>query len=178
MFSHKKNYFQLEPPGYHKALDDFGVIELLQKLAEVTESRCEVGEIESLAALLIKQLANILNPDWLNAFLHAIRQGKGKAISHLLSINHGLPLPADSPSFFLDAQPPCFEFGSLLRWIPIEDMALTDWGIVIGRFYGYAPESGRWMWCYLLLLDPDSPSARWCLVDTAWESDLERFEDE
>jgi hypothetical protein len=31
---------------------------------------------------------------------------------------------------------------------------------------------------YLLLLDPDSPSARWCTVDTAWECDLELLEDE
>ena len=178
MFTYPKNYLQLEPPGYHKALDDFGVIELLQKLAEVTADQPEKTDLDNLATLLIKHLTNLLNPDSLDGFLHAIRQGEGKTIAHFLSLNQKLPLPADSPSFFLDTKPPRFKFGSLLRWIPLEDMTLTDWGIVIGRFYGYAPESGRWMWCYLLLLDPDSPSASWCVVDTAWEGDLELFEDE
>ncbi len=43
----------------------------------------------------------------------------------------------------------------------------------MGRFYGYSAENGYWMWCYLVLLDLDSPSARWCVIDTAWEQDLE-----
>ncbi|MDY7015666.1 MAG: hypothetical protein SVX43_19145, partial [Cyanobacteriota bacterium] len=101
-------------------------------------------------------------------------------VSRILAMGKALPLPVDSPAFFLEAQPSRYKFGEVLRWIPLEDeeIALIDWGIVIGRFYGYAPERCRWMWCYLLLLDPDSPSARWCVVDTAWENDLERFDDE
>jgi hypothetical protein len=81
---------------------------------------------------------------------------------------------------FNKAPLPRFKLGTVLRWIPLEDeeIALNDWGIVIGRFYGYAPERGCWLWCYLILLDPDSPSARWCAVDTAWEDDLERLDHE
>ncbi|MCA2684777.1 MAG: hypothetical protein IM504_06225 [Microcystis sp. M038S2] len=36
MLTPEKNYLQLEPPNYRKALDDFGVIELLHKLAALT----------------------------------------------------------------------------------------------------------------------------------------------
>ncbi|NCR21303.1 MAG: hypothetical protein EWV49_00685 [Microcystis aeruginosa Ma_QC_Ch_20071001_S25] len=178
MLTPEKNYLQLEPPNYRKALDDFGVIELLHKLAALTGKDLGAGDLETLATLLIRQLTNLLGLDFLEAFLNAIRQGKGDHLSQCLDLARQLPLPSDSPSFFLDARPPRFPFGSRLRWLPLDDLVLTDWGIVIGRFYGYAPESGRWLWCYLLLLDPDSPSARWCTVDTAWECDLELLEDE
>ncbi|MBP0016056.1 MAG: hypothetical protein J7647_00695 [Cyanobacteria bacterium SBLK] len=66
----------------------------------------------------------------------------------------------------------------VVRWLPLDDFVPPDFGIVLGRFYGYIPERSRWSWCYLVLLDPASPSARWCSIDTAWESDLERDFDE
>jgi hypothetical protein len=178
MSTYQPKYLQLNPPGYYKALDDLGVIELLQKLAHATESQCDLEEIESLAALLIKHLANCLNLNWVNSYLNGVRNGQGEMISQMLSRSQQMPLPADSPSFFLDASVPRFPFATAVRWTLLEEPELTDWGIIIGRFYGYAPESGHWMWCYLVLLDPGSPSSRWCVVDTAWEVDLERLEDE
>jgi hypothetical protein len=180
MFDYRRKFLQSEPPGYLKALEDFGVTELMQTLAREGARGCEFQQLSSLTALLIKHLACTLDCDWLSAYRYAVQMGRAQEVSRILAMGKSLPLPADSPAFFLEAQPSRYRFGEVLRWIPLEDeeIALIDWGIVIGRFYGYAPERCRWMWCYLLLLDPDSPSARWCVVDTAWENDLERFDDE
>ncbi|NER30770.1 MAG: hypothetical protein F6J89_24920 [Symploca sp. SIO1C4] len=78
------------------------------------------------------------------------------------------------PANFSKGKSPRFEYGERLRWISAQPD--TDWGIVIGRFYNYAPHHGNWMWCYLIWLDPHSTSAAWCQVDTAWEEDLEVFD--
>lgn len=76
-----------------------------------------------------------------------------------------------NPPDFTQAKKAHFDYGDRLRWIPVDGE--TDWGVVIGKFYSYAPHSGNWEWCYLLLLDKASKSATWCQVDTAWEEDLE-----
>ncbi|MGD2184402.1 hypothetical protein [Lusitaniella coriacea] len=180
MFDYRRKILQTEPPGYLKALDDFGVTELMHNLAQAMARECDIQQLSSLSALLIKHFACTINCDWLAAYLYAVQMGRAEEVSRILAMGKTLPLPVDSPAFFLDAQPSRYNFGEVLYWIPLEDeeSALSDWGIVIGRFYGYAPERTRWMWCYLLLLDPDSPSARWCVVDTAWEDDLERYSDE
>ncbi|MGB3691944.1 MAG: hypothetical protein WA865_06650 [Spirulinaceae cyanobacterium] len=178
MFNYQHKYLTQQPPGYYKALNDFGIIELLQKLATINSHPSDVKDLETLATLLIKHLTVSVHPECFRVYGHSIRDGQGEVVSQFLQHAQQLPLPSDAPAFFLDATPPQFPFGSIVRWTPLEEPELTDWGMVIGRFYGYAPESGRWMWCYLILLDPDSLSSRWCLVDTAWEYDLERFEDE
>lgn len=67
--------------------------------------------------------------------------------------------------------------GDRLQWVPTGGEAV-DWGIVIGRFYGFAPHRHSWQWCYLVWLDHDSPSARWAVADTAWKEDLEPREGE
>ena len=75
------------------------------------------------------------------------------------------------PSNFPDVQTPRYLEGEKLRWITQDENA--DWGVVLGRFYNYAPHRRRWTWCYLIWLDKNSPSASWILADTAWEEDLE-----
>lgn len=80
-------------------------------------------------------------------------------------------LPTDLPPHFPDVAPPAFTEGDKLRWISCSEQ--TDWGIVIGRFFNYAPHCHDWQWCYLLWLDQQSPSAAWIVADTAWESDLQ-----
>jgi hypothetical protein len=80
------------------------------------------------------------------------------------------------PSTFPSVEAPRFDYGDRLRWIPHGNA--TDWGLVIGQFYSYAPHSRRWRWCYLIWLDPASPSAAWVKADTAWEDDLEPFDQE
>lgn len=80
------------------------------------------------------------------------------------------------PSTFPSVEAPRFDYGDRLRWAPYGNA--TDWGLVIGRFYSYAPHSRRWRWCYLIWLGSDSPSAAWVRADIAWEDDLERFDQE
>ncbi len=89
-----------------------------------------------------------------------------------------LNMAADALDYdtFSSMNKPQFIEGDRLRWIE-EDWrdCLTDFGTVIGRFYGYLAHRQVWMWGYLIWLDNQSPSARWCRVDTAWEEDLERI---
>jgi hypothetical protein len=83
-----------------------------------------------------------------------------------------LLLPANFPNVIL----PRYKEGQSLGWI--SDHQPTDWGIVIGRFYNYAPHLKEWSWCYLIWLDKNSPSAVWIMADTAWENDLELIKEE
>ena len=83
-----------------------------------------------------------------------------------------LLLPANFPNVIL----PRYKEGQSLGWI--SDHQPTDWGIVIGRFYNYAPHLREWSWCYLIWLDKNSPSAVWIMADTAWENDLELIKEE
>jgi len=82
--------------------------------------------------------------------------------------------PIDLPAAFPDVEIPQFLYGDRLRWVSEQDN--TDWGIVIGRFYSYAPHRRNWAWCYLIWLAPNSPSSDWAVADTAWEDDLEPLE--
>jgi hypothetical protein len=78
-----------------------------------------------------------------------------------------LSLPANFPNVIL----PRYKEGQYVGWISHNQP--TDFGIVIGRFYNYAPHLKQWSWCYLIWLDKNSPSAAWIVADTAWENDLE-----
>jgi hypothetical protein len=80
------------------------------------------------------------------------------------------------PATFPDVEMPRFLYGDRLCWIAQGET--PDWGIVIGRFYSFAPHCCHWRWCYLIWLDPDSPSSTWVKVDIAWEDDLEPLESE
>ncbi len=82
----------------------------------------------------------------------------------------------DLPAAFPQIEMPRFHLGDRLRWIPYGNE--TDWGLVMGRFYSYAPHCRCWQWCYLIWLDPASPSAAWVRADIAWEDDLEPFDQE
>ena len=101
----------------------------------------------------------------------------GDLISRLLlrELNY-LPPSIKLPANFDGENPPRFKYGDKLRWISVEEEA--DWGIVIGKFYNYEPHQRCWMWCYLICLSPNSKSAAWCQFDTAWEEDLEKFDNE
>lgn len=88
---------------------------------------------------------------------------------------NALQLPSDLPTAFPDVESPCFLLGDRLRWISNKET--TDWGIAIGRFYSFAPHCEQWQWCYLIWLDPDSPSSAWVRADIAWEEDLEAYDE-
>jgi len=174
----KQVLLRSEPPGYGKALDDFGVMALLEKLSAAAPEPLEQPEMRQLAGLLVRHLSRTLDPNWLAAYTGAVRKGKALEVTRALEVGERLPVAADSPAFFLEAKPARFEFGATVRWMALSDELpeLCDFGVVVGRFFGYAPERSRWLWCYLLLLDSDSPNARWCTVETFWEEDLERYE--
>ena len=75
-------------------------------------------------------------------------------------------LPKNFPD---EAKIPRFLYGDKLRWVNSD----SEWGIVIGRFYAFAPHLCEWTWCYLIWISNDSPSASWTPTDIAWEDDLE-----
>jgi hypothetical protein len=78
------------------------------------------------------------------------------------------------PSFTIIKDVKWVLYGDRLRWI--SDGEALDWGIVIGRFYSFAPHRCRWAWCYLIWLDPNSASSAWVSADIAWEDDLQPLE--
>lgn len=90
------------------------------------------------------------------------------------SISIECPPSVTLPANFPDVETPKFLYGDRLCWL--SDGEVSDWGIVIGRFYSFAPHCDRWAWCYLLWLDPASPSSAWLTADTAWEGDLQPME--
>jgi hypothetical protein len=89
---------------------------------------------------------------------------------------HIPPSFVDIPASFPDVEMPQFLYGDRLCWKT--NNQTTDWGIVIGRFYSFAPHRRCWRWCYLIWLDPDSLSSAWLRADIAWEDDLEPLETE
>ncbi len=82
------------------------------------------------------------------------------------------------PNFPEGTEMPCFMCGDHLKWKPLSDIDNIDTGIVIGRCYLFAHHRNQWAWKYLIFLDPDSYSRRFCTADTAWEEDLEPLDEE
>lgn len=163
--------------SYQQALDDFGITELLVKLSNYFETKesswiyLEQRELESVAAILISQLTASLNGQLIGKYFHAVHSGHRDIISggiKLIFPPQSIDLPFDFPN---TANTPHFLYGDKLRWRSSKNH--PDWGIVIGRFYSFAPHRCCWMWCYLIWLSKDSPSAAWIVTDTAWEEDLE-----
>lgn len=100
-----------------------------------------------------------------------------RAFGYALNPGHlHLSPTTDLPVAFPQVKAPRFHYGDRLRWVPHGNA--TDWGLVIGQFYSYAPHSRRWQWCYLIWLDLASPSATWVRADIAWEGDLEALDEE
>lgn len=165
-------------PAYQQVLDHFALSNLLHGLKTYLDTArvsLEFQDIEALAAILIQTLTVNLNDSLLASYVEAIRYNKVEALGNLSSLK--LPQPSTSlPTSFPNVEMPQFLYGDRLRWI--SDGEVTDWGIVIGRFYSFAPHSCHWAWCYLIWLDPDSSSSSWVTADIAWEEDLEPMEAE
>lgn len=163
--------------GYQQALKDFAVSDLLHQLKTYSDRNFDAiwvalkaQEAETLAAVLIQTLTANLNGNLLAVYLDAIRS-KTLDASKPLSSLHFPPPTTDLPATFPDVDMPRFLYGDRLRWLSNHET--TDWGVAIGRFYNFAPHRCRWHWCYLIWLDPDSPSSTWVKADIAWEDDLE-----
>jgi hypothetical protein len=172
------------PQSYQLALDDFGITELLTQLGNYSDTDFDIAiaqtnptqpELESLAAIIIRQLTTNLKGKAIADYLNALRQGSANIPGSLVHL--AVPPPSlDLPTNFPNVQTPRYLYGDKLRWIFDGDK--TDWGIVSGRFYSFAPHHGAWMWCYLIWLDKNSPSANRIVADIAWEDDLEPVEEE
>jgi hypothetical protein len=159
---------------YQQALQDFGVLELCDRLTQLSQSTpLSKGELDSLTALLICQLANSLNQQQVSDFIKAIQIDN--SISGLPSLSFNTSVPSLSlPENFPDsAQTPKFLYGDRIKWKLLSDSDNTDTGIIIGRFYAFAHHCHQWSWKYLVFLDTDSYSRCFCSADTAWEQDLE-----
>jgi len=168
--------------GYQQALDDFAILLLLYRLQTFSDANFDAAwvaltpqEAEAIAILLIQTLTTHLNGKVLAAYLETIRHNKLDISTSLASL-HLPPPTAALLATFPDVEVPNFLYGDRLRWL--SNGETTDWGIAIGRFYSFAPHCGRWRWCYLIWLDPDSPSVTWVKADIAWEDDLEPVEAE
>ena len=162
--------------GYQQALSDFGITELLEKLSHFKDAdfdahslHVEPEELDSLAAILIGQLTASLNGKVVSSYLNAHRHGNADVFNRPITLE--FPQSASLPSDFPNSAPnPRFEFGVM---VVIVSPSGSEWGIVIGRFYSYAPHRCCWMWRYILWLDSASSSAAWVVAATAWEEDLQ-----
>ena len=182
--SYQTNSLCMYDKGYQQALNDFAIYNLLSCLKNFSDANDTDGdtawmnltesELESLAAVLIRQLTTNLKDKVIAGYLNAIRHGSTNLPPSLVHL--AFPPPSiDLPTNFPNVQTPRYLYGNKLRWIPDGDKA--DWGIAIGRFYGFAPHLCAWTWCYLIWLDKLCPSAAWTATDIAWEDDLEPLEE-
>ena len=163
--------------GYQQALDDFAIPPLLYRLQTYSDANFDAAwvalktqEAATLATILVQTLTANLNGTLLAAYLDVLRSSTLDTSNTLFNLQ--LPPPTtDLPTTFPDVDMPRFLYGDHLWWM--SDGEPTDWGIVIGRFYSFAPHCCRWHWCYLIWLDSDSPSSAWVKADVAWEDDLQ-----
>jgi hypothetical protein len=178
--SYQTGSLSMYQKGYQQALDDFGITHLLTRLENYSDADFDAAsmnltqpEIESLAAILIRELTTNLKGKVIAGYLNAIRHGSTDIPLSLVHL--AFPPPSvDLPANFPNVQTPRYLYGDKLRWIPDSDK--TDWGMAIGRFYSFAPHHCAWTWCYLIWLDKLSPSAAITVADMAWEDDLEPLE--
>jgi hypothetical protein len=164
--------------GYQQALEDFAIANLLTQLqnySDTVQTNPSQPELESLAAILIRQLTTNINGKAIADYLNAMRIGSANIPPGLVHLGFP-PLSLDLPANFPNVQTPRYLYGDKLRWISDDDKA--DWGIAIGRFYNFAPHHCTWTWCYLIWFDKNSPSATRVVADIAWENDLEPVDEE
>ncbi len=166
----------IEHKAYQQALSDFGLEELLENISNYSDENFDAGkmnleaeEVEILATILIQHWSNSLNGKLLGGFLNAIRHGNSEILPD--SISREIQLPESGlPINFPDVKTPDYSEGKKVRWQSV--LETSDFGIVLGRFYAYAPHLCRWSWKYIVWLDKNSPSSEWCVADVAWENDL------
>ncbi|HBL13656.1 MAG TPA: hypothetical protein DD379_20110 [Cyanobacteria bacterium UBA11162] len=157
---------------YQQALDDFAIIQLLQKLILVSPVHLESEERESLAASLIEQLSASLNGHFITEYIKAVNCGDEDLISDRIATElQGMLVRVTPKDFIANKSSACFQIGDRIKWKALSNCS-SDWGIVIGRFYTYARHRLQWGWKYIIWLDENSPSSAWTVADTAWEEDL------
>jgi hypothetical protein len=186
-----KNRPLIRTDGYQQALEEFAIAKrcceaqianLLTQLQNYSDGDSKAGwmnltqpELESLAAIFIRQLTSNLNGKAIAGYLNAMRTSSANIPQGLVHLAVP-PLSLDLPANFPNVETPRYSDGDKLRWISDDDN--TDWGVVSGRFYSFAPHQLTWTWCYLIWLDKNSPSANRVVADIAWEHDIEPIDEE
>lgn len=161
-----------ERKGYHQALADFCVVDLIAKVGLCSEANrmdLEPEEREALAAIFVKRLTDSLNEKHVGDYLNIIRNSFEDVLPNPIHLE---VLSCDLPPNFADAVTPRFLEGTRVRWVAEN----REWGVILGRFYAFAPHLCAWTWRYVVWIESDSPSADWIVADTAWENDLEPME--
>ncbi len=169
----------LEQKAYQQALSDFCIEKLCERISDYSDADFDAGrmhlepeEVETLAALLIQHLSDSLNGKVLGGFLNAMRQGDSEILPY--SVSQEIQFPSSGlPRNFPEVEHPQFSEGKKVRWK--SSINGEDWGLILGRFYAYAPHLCRWSWKYVVLLNKTSPNSAWVTSDTAWEQDLEEI---
>lgn len=163
--------------GYQQALEDFGIAQLLSLLRNYADEdfnaawmNLEEQELENLVVLLIQRLTDNLNGKLIASYLNTIRHGDSEVLCDFITL-YISPSSVDRPANVPTPVTGCYQEGDRVRWQT--SVPNPDWGIVMGRFYAYAPHRYQWGVSYLIQLDPNSPSAAWTRTDTAWEEDLQ-----
>jgi hypothetical protein len=165
-----------EQKAYQRALSNFCIEDLLKKISNYSDEDFEAGlmniepeEVETLAVLLIQHWSSNVNGKLLGGYLNAIRHRNSEIVQN--SVSYEIQLPDSGlPINFPDVEMPHYAEGKTVRWKSVIEN--SDWGIVLGRFYAYAPHLCCWTWKYVVFLDSNSPSEEWCVADVAWQDDL------
>ncbi|HEY9829341.1 MAG TPA: hypothetical protein V6D26_02095, partial [Stenomitos sp.] len=113
--------------GYQQAIEDFAIAHLLTRLKTYSDADFDAvwmnltqPELESLAAILIRQLIANLSGKALAGYLNALRHGSTDippSLVHLAFPSSSIDLPTQFP----DVQTPRYSDGDRLRWIPESD---------------------------------------------------------
>lgn len=168
---------EAERKGYQQALIDFGIADLIEKIGNYSDTiQChsEPEEREALAAIFVQRLSDNLTESHVSDYFKIIRIGGDDVLANPLHIEV-VPQSCNHAPNFAETITPRYSEGTRVRWVSINEN--REWGVIIGRFYAFAPHHYGWMWRYVVLIDSDSPSADWVAADTAWEGDLESMED-
>jgi hypothetical protein len=113
--------------GYQQAKEDFAIANLLTQLQNYSDTDFNTAwmnltqpELESLAAILIRELTTNLNGKAIADYLNAIRQGSANIPPSLVHL--ALPPPSlDLPANFPNVGTPRYLYGDKLRWICDDD---------------------------------------------------------
>ncbi|MDJ0596663.1 MAG: hypothetical protein QNJ72_42965 [Pleurocapsa sp. MO_226.B13] len=134
--------------------DNLGIEKLQAKIATLYGLEKQ-EDIKLLTALLVEYLADNLE---------LIQKPAEILNGNVVDLTCFPSLPIDFPQ---NAEIPMYLYGDKVCHESIE-----DYGVVIGRFYAFDPNSKHWQWKYLILEKVDSITVSLFSTCTYWETEL------
>jgi len=125
-------------------------------------------ESSQITTKLSEQLAEKINPSFINNYLQAKRLAQQDIFDAPITTEY--PQSVELPNL-LNTPPPDYSIGTKVRLTPID--GATEWGTIIGYYLCYAEHHCKWQWKYILFLDFDSPSAAWVKTTFAWQDEIQ-----